>query len=155
MDIKVFFSFEYSDIWRATVVRSSWLTIGKVATGFADVAEIEDITRQGHAALKHWINSQLKNTSVTVVLVGRHTCSSQLVKYGIEKSIERGNELLGIDISKIKDLKGKTTSRCGHVPKDYPFYLWNKDDGDINIDDWIERAAKVSENSRKIEKTTI
>ena len=139
---RVFFSFEYGDVSRAMVVRNSWVTKGKEAAGFVDAAEFEEIKKKGDAAIKRWIDSQLKGTSVTVVLVGKNTCSSKWVKYEIEKSIEIGNGLLGIDISKIKDLQGKTTDRCGKIPKGYSFYLWNKDEGYKNIGKWIEKAAK-------------
>ena len=139
---RVFFSFEYSDVSRAMVVRNSWVTKGKEAAGFVDAAEFEEIKKKGDSAIKRWIDSQLKGTSVTVVLVGKNTCSSKWVKYEIEKSIEIGNGLLGIDISKIKDLQGKTTDRCGEIPKGYQFYLWNKDEGYKNIGKWIEKAAK-------------
>lgn len=138
---RVFFSFEYEDISRAMVVRNSWVTQGKVAAGFVDAAEFEKIKRQGDAAIKLWIDDQLNGTSVTVVLVGQHTCSSKWVKYEIEKSIEIGNGLLGIDISKIKNLQGNTTERCGQIPKGYKFYLWNKHKGYENMGDWIEKAA--------------
>jgi hypothetical protein len=55
---------------------------------------------------------------------------------------KRGNGLLGIDISKIKDFNGNTTERCGRLPAGYSFYLWNNDNGYENIGDWIEKAAK-------------
>ena len=93
-------------------------------------------------AIKNWINNQLTGTSVTVVLVGGETCSSRWVKYEIEKSIEIGNGLLGIDVSKIKDLRGNTSDRCGEIPNGYKFYLWNNDDGFENMGAWIEQAAK-------------
>ncbi len=64
------------------------------------------------------------------------------IKEGYEKSIEIGNGLLGIDVSKIKDLQGNTSERCGQIPKDYEFYLWNNDKGYENMGDWIEKAAK-------------
>lgn len=80
---------------------------------------LKKIKRQGDTAIKNWINKQLKGTSVTVVLVGDKTCSSRWVKYEIQKSIERGNGLLGVDVSKIKDLNGNTTERCGKIPKVY------------------------------------
>ena len=86
----------------------------------------------------------MKWTSVTVVLVGSHTCQSQWVKYEIELSEERGNGLLGIDISKIKDFDGFTSSRCGVLPKGYPFYLWKCHNGRENIGQWIELAAKAA-----------
>lgn len=142
---RVFFGFKYKkDVSRAMVVRNSWVTQGKEAAGFVDAADFEKIKRQGDPAIKRWINSQLDGTSVTVVLVGQHTCSSRWVKYEIEKSIEIGNGLLGIDISKIKDLQGNTSERCGEIPKDYPFYLWGKGDGYNNMGDWIEKAAKAA-----------
>lgn len=76
--------------------------------------------------------------------MGEDTCSSRWVKYEIQKSIEIGNGLLGIDISKIKDLKGITSERCGELPKGYPFYLWFKNDGYNNLSTWIEKAAKAA-----------
>ena len=142
---RVFFSFKYKDdVSRAMVVRNSWVTQGKEAAGFVDAAEFEKLKRQGDAAIKRWIDNQLKGTSVTVVLVGKNTCSSRWVKYEIEKSIEIGNGLLGIDISKIKDLQGNTSDRCGQIPKGYPFYLWFKGDGYNKMGDWIEKAAKAA-----------
>lgn len=139
---KVFFSFKYKDVSRAMVVRNSWVTQGKEAAGFIDAADFEKVKRQGDTAIKNWIDNQLKGTSVTVVLVGKETCASRWVKYEIEKSIEIGNGLLGIDVSKIKDLQENTSERCGKIPKGYSFYLWNNDDGYKNMGDWIEKAAK-------------
>ena len=142
---RVFFSFKYKpDVTRAMVVRNSWVTQGKEAAGFVDAADFEKIKRQGDAAIKRWIDNQLNGTSVTVVLVGSLTCSSRWVKYEIKKSKERGNGLLGIDISKIENLYGQTTQRCGQIPHGYPFYLWNKDNGYKNMGDWIEAAAKAA-----------
>ena len=114
---RVFFSFKYKDVSRAMVVRNSWVAQGREAAGFIDAADFEKVKRQGDRAIKDWIDGQLKGTSVTVVLVGKETCNSRWVKYEINKSIEMGNGLLGIDISKIKDLQGNTTERCGQIPK--------------------------------------
>jgi hypothetical protein len=141
---KVFFSFKYTDVPRAMVVRNSWVVQGRIAAGFIDAAAFEDIEDQGDDAVKAWIDDQLVGTSVTVVLVGAETCSSKWVKYEIEQSIERGNGLLGVDISKIKDLNGNTSSRCGRIPAGYPFYLWNSDNGYANLGTWIEEAAKAA-----------
>jgi hypothetical protein len=139
---QVFFSFKYKDVSRAMIVRNSWVTQGKKAAGFIDSADFEEVKRKGDTAIKNWIDKQLEGTSVTVVCVGEKTCTSRWVKYEIEKSIERGNGLLGIDVSKIKDLQENTSKRCGEIPKGYKFYLWNKDDGYTNMGDWIEKAAK-------------
>ncbi len=142
---RVFFSFKYKkDVSRAMVVRNSWVTQGKEAAGFIDAADFESLKRQGDQAIKTWIDGQLKGTSVTVVLVGAATCGSRWVKYEIDQSKALGHGLLGIDISKIKDLGGETTERCGEIPKGYDFYRWNKDDGYKNMGDWIEKAAKAA-----------
>ena len=139
---RVFFSFEYGDVSRAMVVRNSWVTQGKESAGFIDAADFEDIEGQGDTAIREWIDGQIEGTTVTVVLVGEKTCSSRWVKYEINKSIEKGNGLLGIDISKIEDLQGNTSERCGKIPEGYKFYLWNNDDGYNNMGDWIEKAAE-------------
>lgn len=141
---RVFFSFKYEDVSRSMVVRNSWVTQGKEAAGFIDKADFEKVKKNGDAAIRRWIDAQLVGTSVTVVLVGAKTCASRWVKYEIEQSIARGNGLLGIDISKIKDLQGNTSERCGEIPKGYPFYLWNKEEGNKNMGSWIEKAAKAA-----------
>jgi len=142
---RVFFSFKYKqDVSRAMVVRNSWVTQGREAAGFIDAANFEELKRKGDDAIRNWIYDQLEGTSVTVVLVGEKTCSSRWVKYEIMKSNERGNGLLGIDVSKIKDLNGNTSKRCGKIPEGYNFYLWNNDNGYKNMGDWIEKAAKAA-----------
>ena len=142
MPRNVFFSFEYSDVIRAMVVRNSWVTKGQIAAGFKDKAEFETIKKQTDSAIMSWIQRQLDGTSVTAILVGANTCSSKWVQYEINQSIIRGNGLLGIDISKIKDFDGETTERCGQIPSGYPFYLWNSHDGKENLGKWIDDAAK-------------
>lgn len=139
---RVFFSFKYKDVSRAMVVRNSWVTQGRQAAGFIDAADFEEVKRKGDRAIQNWIDKQLERTSVTVVLVGAKTCGSRWVKYEIQKSIERGNGLLGIDISKIADLQGNISDRCGQIPEGYDFYLWDKNDGYKNMGEWIEAAAK-------------
>ena len=141
---RVFFSFEYEhDVQRAMIVRNCWVTQGEDA-GFVDAADFEEIKKGGDAAIKKWIREQLSGTSVTVVLVGSHTCSSKYVEYEIEQSEKKGNGLLGIDISKIKNWAGDTSKMCDRIPHGYPFYSWDSDDGYHNMGDWIEKAAKAA-----------
>ena len=142
MKRRVFFSFEYEhDVTRAMVVRNSWVTQGKEDAGFIDAAEFEKVKKGGDAAIKRWIREQLRGTSVTVVLVGSHTCSSKFVKYEIEQSKEKRNGLLEIDISRIKDFSGNTSKWCGRMLLGYPSYHWIRDDGHNNMGDWIEAPA--------------
>ena len=111
---RVFFSFHYErDVWRAFIVRNSWVTKGNFeSAGFIDAVEFEKIKRQGDESIKRWINEQLEGTSVTVVLIGSETYLRDWVRYEIVKSFDRGNALLGVYIHNIKnqfemtDIKG-------------------------------------------------
>lgn len=156
---RVFFSFHYErDIWRASVVRNSWVTKpDREAAGFWDAAEWEEVKREGEEAVKRWINKNLEGTSVTVVLIGAETATRKWVNYEIRKSYERGNGMLGIYIHNIKDKDGKTNSKGEnpfdnfyieqngkriHLSQIYKTYNWVYDDGYNNIGKWIEEAAK-------------
>jgi hypothetical protein len=126
-----------------TSFEKSGMTKGIEEAGFIDAAEFEKVKKKGDAAIKAWIDGQLKGTTVTVVLVGQDTCSSKWVQYEIEASKKRGDGLLGIDISKIKDMSGNRSERCGQIPTGYPFYLWFKNKGYENLGTWVEDAAKA------------
>jgi hypothetical protein len=156
---RVFFSFHYeNDVWRANIVRNSWVTKdSKEAAGFIDAAEFEEIKRGGDAAIKKWIREQLSGTSVTVVLIGSDTSNREYVKYELQQSYEKGNGMLGIYIHNLKDKDGNTSnkgSNCfGEIGKDangnavyfsinYPCYDWVNDCGYNNMGKWIEEAAK-------------
>lgn len=155
---KVFFSFHYdNDVWRANVVRNSWVTKPNTASaGFMDKADFEELKRKGDTAVKNWIDEQLSGTSVTAVLIGSETLERPYVKYELQRSYERGNGILGIYINNIKDASGNTTTRCSiygvEVGKDdngtsvyfssYKVYDWINDDGYNNLGDWVESAAK-------------
>ena len=71
---KVFFSFKYEDVSRSMIVRNSWVAQGKESPGFIDKADFEKVKKQGDAAIKKWIDNQLEDTTVTVILVGEKTC---------------------------------------------------------------------------------
>lgn len=140
---RVFFSFHYeNDVWRASVVRNSHVVEGTAAAGFHDASLWEEAKRKGDESLKRLINAGLENTTVTAVLIGAETASRKWVDYEIQRSIERGNGLLGIYVDEIKSKDGKTSVR-GAVPKRLndagaPVYLWGRD----NFGTWVEAAAK-------------
>jgi len=141
---KVFFSFKYDDVQRAMNVRNSNVIAADTKYGFIDKADFEAVQRNGDAAIKSWIDGQLSGTTVTVVLVGANTDKSKWVKYEIEQSIARGNGILTIDISKIKDLNEKTTDCCALRVEGYSHYLWNNGNGRENMGQWVEDAAKAA-----------
>jgi hypothetical protein len=112
------------------------------------------------------INRALRGTSVTVVLIGAETAHRPWVKYEIQKSLERGNGMLGIYIHRIRDTRTSMFDRKGRNPFDnfrvprtsamplqvrlssiYRTYDWVLDNGYNNFSTWVERAARQAGKS--------
>lgn len=115
---RVFFSFDWDDVWRVNQVRNSWVTKGNKA-GFVDAAEIERVKKRTDKEIQRWIDEQMKGKSVTCVLIGSKTDKSKWVKYEIEKSIKEKKGLLGVFIHKLKDSNRKTDKKGTNLLKDY------------------------------------
>lgn len=156
---RVFFSFDWDDVWRANQVRNSWVAKGNYeVAGFVDAADIEQVKRASDLSIKNWIDRQLDGTSVTCVLIGNQTANSRWVNYEIAKSIEKKNGLLGVYIHNVKDRNGylahkgldpfaqppiNFTPRTGNLT--YPccsYHDWTHEDGYQNLGSWIEEAAR-------------
>lgn len=129
---RVFFSFHFtSDVWRANQVRNSNVVAGTDVAGYFDHSEYEDARSRGKQSIKRMILKHLKDTSVTVVLIGKESANRPWVKYEIEQSIERKNGLLGIYIHHLKNQK-RQTSKGGPKPTvprrvKFPAYKWDRD----------------------------
>jgi hypothetical protein len=153
---RVFFSFHFeNDAWRAAQVRNSWVTKGEQA-GYVDAAQWEAVKKGGDAAVRRWIDQQLNGTSVTAVLIGAETYWREYVLYEIEKSVERGNGIVGIHVSSCKD-PFRQTSQRGPNPLDrvsiprfgrhvtlsslVHTYDWVLHNGYANLSKWVEDAA--------------
>lgn len=152
-----FFSFRYKkDNWRASIVRNSWVTQDRKASGFFDSAEWEEVKKKTDSAIEAWIDGQLKGTSVTVVLIGADTAGKKWINYEITSSHKKGNGMLGIYIHKLKDKDQNTATKgtdpfanftfknAAGVVVTYPVYDWVDDDGYTNMGAWIEKAAKAA-----------
>lgn len=164
MPRRVFFSFHFqNDVMRVAQVRNSnVITTGSVdANGFIDSAQWESIKRNSDQAIKNWIDTQLNNTSVTVVLVGSETVNPytrevrKWIKYEIDQSIRRGNGLIAVRIHGAPDPR-YGVDRPGLNPFDvlnfggtnynlstrYRTYDWIADNGRAFLGTWIEQAAR-------------
>ena len=156
---RVFFSFHYErDVWRAGQIRNSWITKpDRETAGFWDAVDWEEVKKKGEDEIHKWIDNQLKNTSVTVVLIGAETNNRPYVDYEIQQSSKIGNGLLGIYVNNMKDrfgltdIKGENPFNYWHKKINgqetyfnqiYSTYDWVLDDGYNNLGRWIEQAAK-------------
>jgi antiphage defense system Thoeris ThsB-like protein len=129
---RVFFSFHYDkDVWRANQVRNSNMVAGTDTAGFFDHSEYEEAEKTGGDGIRQMILKHLKNTSVTVVLIGVETAHRPWVQYEIEQSAQK-NGLLGIYIHHLKDQNGNASPFRGEKPTVpygtyFPAYEWDKD----------------------------
>lgn len=155
----VFFSFHYErDHWRASQVRNSWVTQDREVAGFVDSAEWEELKQQNDSAIESWIDEQLENTSVTVVLIGSETYGRKWIDYEIEASANRGNGILGVRVHNLKDKDGLRDSK-GRNPLSKWYYEgtnenftnvwntrdWKHDNGYDNFGYWVEEAKKIAD----------
>ena len=123
---RVFFSFHFqNDIWRVNQVRQSWRykcpLSYRHANGnldFFDASIWEDAKRKGENSMKQLIRENLKNTTVTCILVGENTYQRPWVQYEIARSIVKGNALLVVYINKLMNQK-RMVSRAGPNPLNY------------------------------------
>jgi hypothetical protein len=106
---RVFFSFHYQrDVWRVNQIRNLHEIIGTAAAGFQDASLWEEAKRKGDATIKKMIDDALYNTSVTVICIGNKTAGRTYINYEIQKSLDRGNSVVGIQIHHLKDRAGNT-----------------------------------------------
>ncbi|WP_374542201.1 TIR domain-containing protein [Flavobacterium sp.] len=159
---RVFFSFHYQDVidFRANVVRNHWLTKpDRQSAGFFDSSIWEDAKKTSDLALKRLINSGLKNTSNTCVLVGSDTYNRRWVSYEIMKSLEVGNHIFCVHINSIKG-KDQKTKPLGENPLYYLGVSFSDDGKKVNLHDfinnkWIKYPDLEGWNVKEVDKELI
>ena len=149
---RVFFSFDFDDVWIVNQIRH--LDVLDIKSKFYDHANIEAIKRSNDIQIKNWIDEEMKGASVTCVLIGKETYKSKWVKYEIEQSYSLNKGLLGIYIHSFKNNQGMTSYTKGINP--FPNFYKAKTYNPLeecpystpyecvsdNINKWIEYAAK-------------
>ena len=152
---QVFYSFHYEkDVMRVSQVRN----IGALEDNKPVAANNwEEVKRGGEAAIKKWIDDNMKYRSCVVVLVGEQTAYRPWVNYEIRKAWEDGKGLLAIRINKLKCPRNGTSaygpnpfdsirfSEQGRVvvPKIHdPHPLYPLQDIAANLEGWIEDAIR-------------
>lgn len=140
---RVFFSFHYEYVWKVNQIRSMPNVIGTSAAGFQDASLWEEAKKKGDKEIKRMIDKGLENTSVTVVCVTYGTTSRKYINYEIDKSLERGNGLVAVQIHHLKDQNGQTGSP-GAIPPQIEangFKAYKYTDKEA-LAYWIEEAAQ-------------
>ncbi|KKB51169.1 hypothetical protein HMPREF1212_01899 [Parabacteroides sp. HGS0025] len=153
-----FYSFHYdNDVFRVQQIRN----IGALEENKPVSAnEWETVKKGGDAAIKRWIDDNMKYKSCLVVLIGSETASRPWVDYEIRKAWNDGKGVLGIYIHNLKcPRNGKC--RQGANPFDNIYFTdgktklssvvktYNPNSFDAyndianNLENWIEAAISA------------
>ncbi|MFC0684019.1 TIR domain-containing protein [Novosphingobium clariflavum] len=156
---RCFYSFHYAeDSWRVSTVKQIGAIEGQPLVRGNQWEEIE---RRGEAAIRNWIDENLKGRSCLIVLVGRVTAGRKWVKYEIEKAWNEGKGVLGVRIHNLKNQNGATSAAGANPFASYnvngaPLTNWAKvyDPAGAtsqevyntianNIEKWVEEAIRL------------
>lgn len=159
MSKKIFFCFDYeSDMDRALVVRDGWAAQGKSAAGFIDQAAYEQIKREGLSNVCNWMDQQIEDSAVSVVLIGSETLSLPYIQHAVLKSVEKGMPIIGVHVEQLKDnnsvpsARGETHTIIGKYPSGTPAYFddiadgiynYRSETGSQDLVQWIEDTGIV------------
>jgi hypothetical protein len=134
-----FFSFCYEDVknFKVNVVRNSWL-VNHTSDTFIDGSIWEKEKSKGVTVIKNLIDSGLKKTSVTTILIGDETADRRWVKYEIVKSFDKGNGILGVHLNRIRNKNQVITAR-GYNPLDVLAFQISEDGKKIHFYELINR----------------
>lgn len=142
----VFFSFHYQrGIVRVNQIRNLPEVVDQAAAGFKDKSLWEESKNKSDAAVKSLIDDGLKGTTVTVVCIGHKTSGRRFINYEIQKSFDRGNGIVGVQIHHLKNFDGETDA-AGNTPAlltqhGYPVHKY---ENHTKLKAWIDAAAKAA-----------
>lgn len=142
---RVFFSFHYKHVWKVNQIRSMTNIIGTAAAGFQDASLWEEAKKKGDREVKALIDKGLDKTTVTVVCVTYGTANRKYINYEIDKSLERGNGIVAVQIHHLKDPNVDSKSP-GAIPSQieangFKAYKYSNKE---SLAKWIEEAAKIA-----------
>jgi len=130
---RVYFAFDYQDVFAVNQIRRAGQFVDVAVAGFADASQWEKLKERDPAVIRAAIDAAVVNTSVTVACVGARTAGRRWVTYELAASRDRGNGLLGVYLP----------GQSGH-PKPQilgeegaPLYAWNS----ARFAGWVEAAA--------------
>ena len=111
----VFFSFRYRNVFRVNQIRSIPNITGAASAGFKDASLWESVKNK-ESTIKRMIDNALIGTSVTIVCITYGISTRKWINYEIDKSLERSNGLLGIQLHKVFD-GAYPDDRVGETPR--------------------------------------
>lgn len=92
---QVFYSFHFdNDVFRVQQIRNIGVIEGNTPVS---LNEWESVKKKGDAAIKKWIDDNMKYRSCVIVLIGEQTANRKWVNHEILKAWNEKKGLLGMD----------------------------------------------------------
>lgn len=112
---RTFFSFHYqADVFRAQVVRNSWVTkADREDAGFFDASVFEAKKRESPESLRRFLREALDGSSVACALTGTETASRRWVRYEMLQALKQGRGLMEISIHSVTCPQTRTAAAPG------------------------------------------
>ena len=144
--LRVFFSFDYErDLHRVGKIRQLPGIVAGAAAGFQSATVWNQAKRRGDAAVHGLINDALNNTTVTVICIGYMTSYRRHLVYELERSLERGNGVLGLNIAHLTNQQGLADKEGTPPPlieiAGYKIYTYNNKPDLVR---YIREAAEMA-----------
>lgn len=145
MTRRVFFSFDYKNVYKANQIKDLPGILPAAAAGFEDSAQWDEQKVRGDLEVKEMIDKALADTTATVVLISRGATARKYINFEIYESLARGNGLVAVQIHAIPDENGKLDDP-GDIPSQiadngFKAYKYTSP-ADLAI--WIEEAARIA-----------
>ena len=145
MTRRVFFSFDYKNVFKAGKLKDLPGVEATASAGFKDSALWDEQKIKGDLEVKQMVDSALADTTVSVILISSGATKRKYINYEIYQSLARGNGLVAVQIHGIPDEKGKMD-----LPGDIPSqiadngYKAYKYTNQADLLAWIEEAARIA-----------
>jgi len=118
MGLKVYFSFDYiTDLERIKKIPPLPDIDCITAAGITDASLWQETKKKGDKAVHEMVEKALEGTSVTVIFIGSVTIERIYLDHEIDKSLERGNGLVGIKIDHLRDQFGEPDKKALVPPR--------------------------------------
>lgn len=146
MPRRVFFSFDYKNVYKVSlIVKNLPGIVPTAAAGFVDSTEWDEQKVKGDLEIKNMIDRAIEGTTVTVVFITEGAVNRKYINYEIYQSLANGNGLVAVQIHQLPNQDGGLDAP-GDIPSQiadngFKAYKYSTPD---SLAGWIEEAALIA-----------
>jgi hypothetical protein len=139
MNKNIYLSYKCDDTDKACMIKNQLISQGFGVQGFDDTIDFYAIKHQGEAAVVAWIESQLFDSDITIVVLGQNTLESGWVELEIKQSLARGNQVIFVNMRNETEHSSLVKDYCATLASEAPLYHWQQDQGATDLHEWVDQ----------------